>query len=68
MSHAPVAVRRSRRHVGQLRRRRPIRDKPSGYQRFSTLATNPVRNAGSGITEDPAFATPLRPGRRPAPM
>jgi hypothetical protein len=46
MSHALVAVRRGRRHVAQLRLRRPIRDKPSGYLRFAALATKPGEKCG----------------------
>ena len=41
MSHALVAVRRGRRHVAQLRCRRPIHDKPSGNLRFAALVTKP---------------------------
>ena len=46
MSHALMVVRRGRRHVAQLRLRRPIRDKPSGYLRFAALATKPGEKCG----------------------
>jgi len=32
--------------VAQLRLRRPIRDKPSGYLRFAALATKPGEKSG----------------------
>jgi hypothetical protein len=32
--------------VAQLRRRRPIHDKPSGYLRFAALVTKPGEKCG----------------------
>ena len=49
MSHALMAVRRARRHVAQLRLRRPIRDYPSGYLRFVVLATKPGEMCGLAV-------------------
>jgi len=38
--------------VAQLRLRRPIHDKPSGYLRFAALATKPGEKSGLDIDFD----------------